>query len=107
MSKSISDSEFAAEVLQSDVPVLIDFWAPWCGPCKVMSPLMDELATEYNGKFKVVKMNVDENIETPGQFNVMSIPTFLIFKGGTMVDQFVGSRPKDDVKQRIDAILAA
>jgi len=107
MSQSITDAEFATEVLKADLPVLIDFWAPWCGPCKAMTPIMDELATEYAGKLKVVKMNVDENIEIPGQFGVMSIPTFIIFKDGSPVDQFVGSKPKDDVKQKIDAVLAA
>lgn len=107
MSQAITDAEFSTEVLKSELPVLIDFWAPWCGPCKAMSPIMDELGQEYAGKLKVVKMNVDENIEIPGQFNVMSIPTFIIFKGGSPVDQFVGSKPKDDVKQRIDAALAA
>lgn len=104
MSKTISDAEFDAEVLKSPLPVIIDFWAPWCGPCRVMSPLLDELATEYEGKVKVVKMNVDENPEIPGKFGVMSIPTFIIFKNGEMVDSFVGSRPKDDVKKKLDAV---
>ena len=101
----ISDTAFDAEVLKSDIPVLMDFWAPWCGPCKAMLPVMQELETEYAGKVKIVKMNVDENIDVPGRFSVMSIPTFIIFKGGQPVKTFVGSKSKEDMKKELDAVL--
>ena len=105
MPVAITDSQFDAEVLKADLPVLVDFWAPWCGPCKAMLPIIDELEKEYAGKIKFVKINVDENSETPGQFNVMGIPTFIIFKGGKAVAQFVGGRPKEDVKKELDKVL--
>lgn len=104
MANAVTDSDFEAEVLKSDVPVLVDFWAPWCGPCKSMGPIVDELAGEYDGKVKVVKMNVDENTEVPGKHNVMSIPTFIIFKGGEPVTTFVGAKSKEDVKKELDAV---
>ncbi|MBU2259838.1 thioredoxin [Patescibacteria group bacterium] len=105
MAQEITDAEFEAEVLKADTPVLVDFWAPWCGPCKSMSPIMDELSTEYEGKVKVVKVNVDENTETPGKFSVMSIPTFIIFKDGDAVSTFVGAKSKEDMKKELDAVL--
>ena len=105
MHKPITDSEFESEVLKSDVPVLVDFWAPWCGPCKAMNPILEEVAAEYEGKVKVVKMNVDENSDTPNKFNVLSIPTFIIFKKGEAVGSFIGARPKEDVKKELDAQL--
>ena len=104
MTKAITDAEFDA-VTKSDKPVLIDFWAPWCGPCKIMGPVMDELAKEYEGKVDVVKMNVDENLEVPGRFNVMSIPTFVIMKDGKPVKSFVGVRSKEDIRVDLDAVL--
>lgn len=104
MANAVSDADFDAEVVHSDIPVLVDFWAPWCGPCKQMSPIVDELATEYEGKVKVVKMNVDETPETAGKFSVMSIPTFIIFKGGEAVNTFVGAKSKEDMKAELDAI---
>lgn len=105
MAKAISDTEFDAEVLKATVPVLVDFWAPWCGPCKTMLPIVEELAAEYEGKAKIVKINVDENIEVPGKFGVMSIPTFIFFKGGEAVKTFVGTKSKEDVKKELDALL--
>ena len=105
MPVAISDAQFDAEVLKADLPVLVDFWAPWCGPCKAMLPIIDELEKEYTGKIKFVKINVDENSETPGQFNVMGIPTFIIFKEGKPVGQFVGGRSKEDVKKELDKVL--
>ena len=105
MSHPISDTDFDKEVLKSPIPVMVDFWAPWCGPCKAMIPIVDELSKEYEGKAKIVKMNVDENIEVPGKFGVMSIPTFIIFKGGNPVATFVGSKSKEDVKKELDKTI--
>ena len=104
MANAILDADFEGEVIKSDIPVLVDFWAPWCGPCKSMSPIIDELAAEYEGKVKVVKMNVDENPESPGKFSVMSIPTFVIFKDGQAVTTFVGAKSKEDMKKELDAV---
>lgn len=106
MPHPVTDTDFEKDVLKSPVPVLVDFWAPWCGPCKAMNPIMEELEEEYKGKAKVVKMNVDENNTTPGEFNVMSIPTFIIFKDGKMAASFVGARSKADMKRELDAALA-
>lgn len=107
MSKAISDADFDTEVLKSDLPVLVDFWAPWCGPCKAMNPIMEELEQMYAGKVKLVKMNVDENMDIPGKFNVMSIPTFIIVKNGNVISQFVGARSKADMQKELDSAIAA
>lgn len=104
MAKEVTDADFEVEVLKSDVPVLVDFWAPWCGPCKSMLPIIDELTTEYEGKAKIVKVNVDESAETAGKFSVMSIPTFIIFKGGEAVATFVGAKSKEDIMKELDAV---
>ena len=105
MAKAITDDDFEAEVLKSDVPVLVDFWASWCGPCLSMAPIIEELAKEYEGKAKVLKMNIDEASETPGKFNVMSIPTFIVFKDGEAVNTLVGTKSKEDLKKEIDAAI--
>jgi len=102
----LNDSNFEAEVLKSDKPVLVDFWAPWCGPCQMMGPLVEELASEYEGKAKVAKLNVDESQTTAGKYKVMSIPTFLVFKGGEVVDQMVGGVQKDKLKEMMDKHLS-
>ncbi len=102
MPSPISDATFDTEVLQSEILVLVDFWAPWCGPCKAMNPIMEELDQEYTGKVKLVKMNVDENPVVPGNFNVLSIPTFILFKDGKPVTSLVGARSKADMKKEID-----
>lgn len=107
MATPVTDATFDAEVLKSPMPVLVDFWAPWCGPCKAMLPIIDEVTKQYEGKVKVVKMNVDENTDVPGKHNVMSIPTFLILNKGEVVDSFVGARPKEDMVARLDKVLAA
>lgn len=96
----LSADNFDSTVLQSDTPVLVDFWAPWCGPCKVMSPIVEELAGEMEG-VTVAKVNVDENPELAQQFNILSIPTFLVFKGGQVVEQFSGSMSKEALKERL------
>ena len=105
MATPLLDADFEKEVLQSTVPVLVDFWAPWCGPCKSMLPVMEELGTACEGKAKIVKMNVDENTETPAKYNVMSIPTFILFKDGKAVKNFVGVRSLEDIKKEIDAVM--
>jgi len=105
MPQSVTDADFDAQVLQSSLPVLVDFFAPWCGPCKMMHPIMEELAKDYEGKVKIVKMNVDEESQVAGSFNVMSIPTFVLFKEGKPVKSFMGAQPKENVKQLIEAAL--
>lgn len=103
MAQEITDATFEAEVLQSDVPVLVDFWAPWCGPCRVLGPIVEELAKENEGKpVKIVKMNIDENNDTPSKYGVMSIPTLILFKEGKPVDQMVGVQDKADLQAKLD-----
>jgi len=101
----LADSTFDKEVLKSDVPVLVDFWAVWCGPCKMIAPAVDELATQYKGKVKVAKMDVDQHQQVPQQFGIRSIPTLLVFKGGRVVDTIVGavskSKLEDSLKKAI------
>lgn len=104
----LTGENFEAEVIKSSVPVLVDFWAPWCGPCQQMGPMIDELAAEYDSsKLKIGKLNVDDHGVIAGQFGIMSIPTFMIFKGGVMVDQIMGSMQKEKMKEFIDKNLAA
>ena len=91
MTGKVSDATFAQEVLNSQEPVLVDFWAEWCGPCRAIAPLLDELSTELSGKVKIVKLNVDENPSTPAQYGIRSIPTMILFKGGVAVDGKVGA----------------
>jgi len=98
----LNEKNFEAEVLKSSLPVLVDFWAEWCGPCKMIAPVIDQLAVELQGKMKIAKVNVDEAAELAGQFNVMSIPTLLIFKGGKPVDQIVGAMPKDKLLAKLN-----
>ncbi len=106
MEKVFTDANFNEEVLKSDKPVLVDFWAPWCGPCQLMGPIVDELAHEYEGKnITIGKCNVDENGDSAGQYGVLSIPSFLIFKNGQMVDQLVGGQTKEKMKAFIDKQL--
>ncbi len=94
----ITGENFEEEVLKSDKPVLIDFWATWCGPCKMMGPVVEQLATEYEGRVKVGKVNVDEEMELAQKYQVMSIPTFLLFKDGKVEKQVMGARPKEDLE---------
>jgi thioredoxin 1 len=103
---NFTDQNFEEEVLKSDVPVLVDFWAPWCGPCQMMGPIIDELAGEYEGgKAKVGKLNVDENQVSAGKYQVMSIPTVLVFKDGEVVDKMVGGVPKEKLKEMLNKHL--
>ena len=104
--QDVSDNEWDAEVLSSDTPVLVDFWAPWCGPCKMVAPVVEELAEEYDGKVKFVKLNTDDNIETASKYGIRSIPTLMVFKGGEAVEQVVGFRPKSELKKSLDKALA-
>jgi thioredoxin 1 len=101
----VSDASFAQEVLQSKIPVLIDFWAPWCGPCKAIAPVVEELAGEYEGRLKVVKMNVDDNPQTPSQYGVRGIPNLIVFKGGQVAEQIVGAVPKAQLVKAIDRVV--
>ncbi|OIO20359.1 MAG: thioredoxin [Candidatus Magasanikbacteria bacterium CG_4_9_14_0_2_um_filter_41_10] len=104
---TFTDDTFDADVLKSDIPVFVDFWAPWCGPCQQMGPIVEELAGEFgDDKVKVGKLNVDENQMIAGQYRVMSIPTFLVFKGGELVDTVVGGVPKDRLKAVIEKHLS-
>jgi len=101
----VSDSDFETEVIRSNLPVLIDFWAPWCGPCKVIAPVVEELAGEYQGRLKVAKMNVDDNPLTPSRYGVRGIPNLIIIKGGVVKEQIVGAAPKAKLVQAIDNVL--
>ena len=101
----VGDHNFDAEVIRSDLPVLIDFWAPWCGPCRSIAPLVEELAREYAGRLKVAKLNVDDNPVTPSRYGVRGIPNLLILKGGTVKEQIVGAVPKSRLVGAIEKVL--
>ena len=102
---NLTDSNFSTEVLNSDVPVLVDFWAPWCGPCIQLSPVIDEIANERSGKAKIGKVNVDESPALAGQFRVNSIPALIFFKGGQPVGQLVGRQPKAEILNKLDGLV--
>lgn len=101
----VNDRNFSSEVLQSEIPVLVDFWATWCGPCQAISPIVEELAKEFMGKIKVVKLNVDENPVTPTQYGIRGIPTLILFKDGKILDQIIGSVPKSRLKAMVEKAL--
>ena len=105
--QEVSDATFESEVLQSSTPVLIDFWAPWCGPCRAIAPVVEELAGEYAGKLKVVKMNVDDNPRTPAQYGVRGIPNLIIFKGGEVKEQIVGACAKAKLADAINRVVSS
>lgn len=102
---ALTSTDFEQEVLKSNVPVMIDFWAVWCGPCKMIAPHVDAIATEYAGKVKVMKVNIDEEREITERYNIMSIPTLLFFKDGKVVDQMVGAVPKPTITDKLEQIL--
>lgn len=103
--KELNDTIFVNEVIESEVPVVVDFWAPWCNPCRMVAPVMDELDKQYSGKIKFVKVNVDENPITPQKFRIASIPTIMVFKGGKVVDNVVGFRPKTDFEKILNKYI--
>ena len=104
--RAVTDSDFEQEVLEADTPVLVDFWAEWCAPCKMVAPVLEDLAEEYDGKIKFVKVDTEENLDTTARFGIMSIPTLLVFKGGQQVDQMVGAQPKRELKRHLEEVLA-
>ena len=101
----VTDQTFEQEVIKADKPVLVDFWAPWCGPCRMVAPIVEELAGEYEGQVSFYKLNTDENPQVSARYGIRSIPTLLVFKNGEPVQQIVGFRPKGDLKKRLDAAL--
>ena len=102
----VTEKDFEAQVLRADLPVLVDFWAEWCGPCRMVAPIIEDFSREYEGRVKVVKVDVDENPNVAMRYGIMSIPTLGVFKGGEMVDRLVGYMPKPELKRRIEVILA-
>ena len=103
----VTDNNFQAEVLESELPVLVDFWAPWCGPCRMVAPVLEELAGERDGALKVVKLNVDDNQQTAAQFEVLSIPTLILFKNGQEAKKVIGAMPKKRLEAELEPALSA
>jgi thioredoxin 1 len=106
MANQVTDSSFEEEVLKCDLPVLVDFWAPWCGPCRAMGPVVEELANEYAGQVKVVKMNVDDNPASPSKYGIRAIPTLILFKNGEVVEQTTGAVAKSSIKEMISKTIS-
>ena len=102
----VTDSTFDAEVVEAETPVIVDFWAEWCGPCKMIAPIVEELAEEYDGQVRFTKLNIDENPEVSMKYGIRSIPTLLLFKDGKPVEQIIGAVPKREIKKRVEAVLA-
>ena len=103
--REVTDDDFGEKVLKSDHPVLVDFWAPWCGPCRMVAPVLEELAEEYDGKVRFAKVNTDENVRTASSYGITSIPTLLLFRDGQLVDKIVGFRPKRDLQRSLEKAI--
>ncbi len=101
----VTDENFNAEVMDSDIPTMVDFWAEWCGPCRMVGPVVEELANEYKGKIKITKMNVDKNQQTPARFGIRNIPTLILFKGGEHAHTIVGAQPKSHIEEELKKLL--
>jgi len=102
---TVTDTNFEKEVIKSDIPVLVDFWAEWCMPCKMVTPILKEIAEEMEGKIKIAKLNVDNSPQSAGQYEIRSIPSLLIFKSGSVVEQMIGALPKKTIQQKIDNVI--
>lgn len=103
--KEVTDATFEAEVLKSERPIMVDLWAPWCGPCHMVSPIVEDLAEEYDGRVNFAKLDTDENPVTASRYSIRAIPTLLVFNAGSLVDQVVGFRPKAELRKRLDSLL--
>ena len=101
----VTDDNFDAEIVNSDLPVMVDFWAEWCGPCRMVAPVVEELAKEYEGKIKVAKMDVDKNRQTPAKFGIRNIPTLILFKGGEVAQTIIGAQPKSSIEAELKKLL--
>jgi thioredoxin 1 len=101
----VTDENFETEIVQSDLPAMVDFWAEWCGPCRMVSPVVEELAGEYKGKIKVAKMDVDKNRQTPAKFGIRNIPTLILFKGGEVAQTIIGAQPKSHIEEELKKVL--
>ena len=102
---TVTDANFEKEIIKSDIPVLVDFWAEWCMPCKMVTPILKEIAEEMEGKIKIAKLNVDNSPQSAGQYGIRSIPSLLIFKSGSVVEQMIGALPKNTIQQKIDNVM--
>ena len=101
----VTDDSFDSEIINSDIPAMVDFWAEWCGPCKMVGPVVEELAGEYTGKIKMAKMDVDKNRQTPAKFGIRNIPTLILFKGGEVVNTIIGAQPKSSIEEQLKKLL--
>ena len=101
----VSDESFDSEIINSEIPAMVDFWAEWCGPCKMVGPVVEELASEYEGKIKIAKMDVDQNRQTPAKYGIRNIPSLLLFKGGELVNTIVGAQPKSSIEDELKKLL--